>query len=171
MAQEITNERMDYLRLRLVQFDNLKKLPLPTPHIGCSVVFWPHGDSKEPVAAIVTKQDGPGVIGLRLLRHCSQNNDTAVGIHYKNSPHLAANPNLLKLKNGGCWDYCEGDTPTSKHGKLHVQEIDRNIASVQEELRVEREREIQRRQQEEERQAQLAAATSTKSGKAEKQMA
>jgi hypothetical protein len=117
------------------------------------VLFFPNGNAQQAIAAMVTRQDSPGVVGLELFQHAVVQREFRYGVHYKDHPFLEANENLIKMKLGGCWDYCEGERPIARHGNLHVKEIERQIAAVESELRTERQKEIQRRVHEEEQAA------------------
>ena len=143
---EYDNQRMRDLRLMIDRLETQKKIPLPTPEVGRCVVWYrglvdgkPDGNE---IAAIVTRIDGPGQISLRTFEHNSSNSGNVTGSHYVEHPFLKESPAVAKRS--GCWDYSDGDKPTQKHGQIHIAELDRKIRAAQEELRLEREREIRR---------------------------
>ena len=163
----ITNEQIEHLRRQLDALETAKRMPLPTPEVGRWVWFYRQGNlDSDPVAALVTGQDGAGQLSLQMHPKNAQSVINASGIHYKDHPFLETNPQVAKMKNGGVWTYRDGDKPTQVHSQVHLAQLDQQVKAVQQSLMKAREDEIRRQQREKD----LAAATSApeKSGKAEK---
>ncbi len=163
----ITNEHIEQLRRQLDALETQKRIPLPTPEVGRWVWFYRQGDlNSEPIASLVTGQDGPGQLSLQINQKNAQVVVNATGIHFKDHPFLETNPQVAKMKNGGVWTYRDGDKATVAHGQLHLAQLEQQMKGVQAALLKAREDEIRRQQRDKD----LAAATGTpeKSGKADK---
>ena len=156
---EVTNPRMDALRARKDQYETSKKIPLPTPPIGVMVQFFRNGNLNEiPIPGVVVRQCAPGQVDLKLFVANSQNNENANGVHFKDHPFLISNSQILKLKGSGVFDYIDGQQPTQIHKKMHVDELDRQIKSLDDQLRAERLEELRREAQDKELAAKDKAA-------------
>lgn len=148
---EITNARIEQLRLRIDQLETQLRMPLPTPEIGRWVWFYRQADlATRPIPALVTEQDGPGQVSLMCFPKNSREQFNISGVHHKDHPFVAANEAVVKMKNGGVWDYRDGDKPTQAHRELHAAAIKRQIDEFKKELLHERELEIRRRDREQE---------------------
>lgn len=142
----ITNEQIEHTRRRIESLGTQMRIALPTPEIGRWVWFYKQGDLKsDPVAALVTRQDGPGQVTLECHGPHSQVNINVTGVHFKEHPFLETNPQVAKMKNGGVWDFKEGDKPTEAHKTLHRRQLEMQIKSANEELLKACEDEIRRR--------------------------
>lgn len=142
----VTNEQIEHLRQRLVGLETQKRIALPTPEVGRWVWFYKQGDtSTDPIAALVTRQDGPGQVTLECHQPHAQTHINVTGVHFKDHPFLVTNPQVAKMKNGGVWDFKEGDAATEKHKKLHLKQIDTQIKSTNDELLKAIEDEMRRR--------------------------
>lgn len=143
---DITNDQIEALRRRIDGLKNQQRLPLPTPEVGRWVWFYKQADLESvPQAALVTAQESPGQVTLEIHPPLAQTHINVKGVHFKDHPFLESNPQVAKMKNSGVWDFKEGDTPTEKHKRLHIKQLEQQIKSANEELLRAREDEIRRR--------------------------
>lgn len=154
----ITSPEIERLRQKVEALENSRRCPLPTPETGAIVWFFKQGDTNsEPIAALVTGQDGSGQLSLELHQKNSQSVVNVSGIHFASHPFLETNPQVAKMKNGGVWMYRPGQKMTELHKERHLSEIDAQMKAVQADLLTARRKEIERQTKEKE----LAAATGT----------
>lgn len=100
-----------------------KANPLYTPHIGCEVQWSDRGEG-DPIAAIVTAIERPGVVKLTILRpnaHPGFKN----GVQWAKTPAVLANPHDPSRVHNGTWDYAPEVKPPKSHEQLHIRELER----------------------------------------------
>lgn len=157
---EISTPQMEALRTEKDALENRKRLPLPTPPIGFMVNFYRHGNTDErPIPAVICDHGGPGILDLVLFVFDVQTQQSARGVHHKDHPFLISNPQSLKNRGAGTWDYCRGDKAIEIHKEAHIREIDHQIKAIDEHLVRLRVAELKKQQEEKD----LAAATAKKS--------
>lgn len=75
--------------------------------INTAILYYPTGDQKTPVPAIVQTNYGNGMIDLIWIK--GGTNKQVDGVRHKDDPHLSAFPNIARTQ--GYWDYCEWTRP------------------------------------------------------------
>lgn len=101
----------------------------PTAPVGWSVLWYPGGDVRNPVAAMVTAVEGPGKIAVIAfapggfpVHH--------KGVHYIHHP-LSKRASNAQVSRCGTWDYLpdSGKTPSS-HLTLHRESVAKKRATL-----------------------------------------
>jgi len=74
--------------------------------VGHTCRWYQYGDTNNaPKAAIVTRTDGTGMLGLTLIQHNYHNLVPLNGVRHKDDPRLKNAPHLRQEQ--GCWDFLE----------------------------------------------------------------
>jgi hypothetical protein len=129
-----------------------KKSPLPTPPVGYAVQWYEGGRRENVRAAIVTKVEGPGRVMLAVI---SPNSFVIhKSVHHADHP-VHKRQNAPEAARNGTWDYLPDTKIPASHHKLHIEQLDRQITAVENQIL-----EVEQRKEEEikNRTEKLAAA-------------
>lgn len=101
----------------------------PTPPIGWNIHWFPGGDQRNPVAAIVTAVEGPGKIAVVTfpaggwpVHH--------KGVHYIHHPVSKREGSPLKVRNGS-WAYMPDTKIPREHNDLHKEVVAKKRAAIE----------------------------------------
>mgnify|MGYP006908215091 CR=1 FL=1 len=110
---------------------------LQTPPVGFGVVWYDRAQTGEgrQIAAIVTKQEQPGIVSLVVFRPNGVP-EHKMGVRHISDPIHERPANEVTLRSGG-WDYIDFQpaTPLSQHKDFHRAIRDRKVAVAEEQVR------------------------------------
>ena len=107
----------------------------PTPPVGCpDIVWYPAGNTNDPVPARVTAIEGPGRLKLVVFpKNAFPAHKQAV---YHVSAKIHDKPGNPTTKNWGSWDYVEKEDLRDSHYNFHraeLQKLEDNLTRGEEE--------------------------------------
>jgi hypothetical protein len=111
--------------------------PLPTPHVGCSVLWYNQGkiEDNNQQAATVTRVEEVGKVTLTIFPprgvpiHRS-------GVHWVEHPAMALKASSKSKIHNGLWGYPDNTKARKTHYDKHIQQLDRKIQAVLDEKRM-----------------------------------
>lgn len=121
----------DELKAQIASLDSQLKNPLPTPHIGCPVLWYPRGrvEEENAVAAIVTAVEGPGKVKLTVFKPNAMQ-EHKNGVHWAKHPAMEGKDFSQAKIHNGVWDYEKNSSPRKSHYDLHTQQLERKREAV-----------------------------------------
>lgn len=117
---------------RVAGLERMKEDPTPTPIVG-DAVHWFLGGHGEAQAAVVTRVLSPGIVDLTIFPPGGMPR-TMSRVLYKKSDE-AKKGTSPQVHRNGCWDYQPGKSIPKAHFQLHLAEIERRIAGLEDEKR------------------------------------
>lgn len=116
----------DSMTEQVKQLEEQLKKPLPTPHIGCMVLWYPRGriETENEVAAIVTAIEGPGKVKLTVFKPNAMQ-EHKQGVHWSGHPAMEGKDFAQARIHNGVWDYETNTNVRKSHYDLHREQLQR----------------------------------------------
>lgn len=105
-----------------------KQRRLPTPPVGWMVQWYPGGDQRQPVAAVVVAAELPGRVKLKTFPANSFPKDMAGVWHVKSKVHDKTHNQTTA--HCGSWDYPPGQEVPKLHWKAYDEDLERREAML-----------------------------------------
>ena len=121
----------DTLTQQLATIDDQLKNPLPTPHVGCNVLWYAAGkvEPDNQRAAIVTAIEGAGKVTLTIFPPNGMPQHKK-GVHFLQHPAMLAKTHDHAKIHNGVWNYCDNSTSRKTHYEYHTEELKRKLEAV-----------------------------------------
>lgn len=123
---------LEAINAELLRIDEQEKKPIPTPHIGCVVLWFPHGEESagNAQAAIVTKIENFGKVCLTIFTPNSPP-QYKTGVHWVKHPDIADALRRQARLNNGTWDFEDGSKPRRQHDDVHLNFLKKKKLDMQ----------------------------------------
>lgn len=123
---------VEAIDVELAKIKEAEKQPIPTPHIGCMVNWYPYGnvDPSNIQAAVVTKIENFGKVCLTIFPPNGPPQYKS-GVIWVKHPDIAGALRRQVRINSGTWDYDDGTKPRRSHDDVHLTFLKNKRADMQ----------------------------------------